>query len=79
MGIIADLSIKEKWGQVSEGSEGTEGSEGPLRAETVAMLPVTIRFMGSKVHRFGLVPFTVIPTDRFNKILRVLKVLRFLV
>ena len=29
------------------------------------------------VRRFGLVPFTVIPTDRFDKVLRVLKVLRF--
>ena len=44
MGIIADLSIKEKWGQGSEGSEGTEGSEGPLWSEIVAMLPMGIRF-----------------------------------
>ena len=38
MGIIADLSIKEKWGQVAKGSEG------PLWSETVAMVPVGIRF-----------------------------------
>ena len=35
------------------------------------------RFMGSKVHRFGLVPLTIIPTDRFEKVLKILKLLRF--
>ena len=35
-------------------------------------------FMSSKVHRFGLVPLTIIPTNRFDKVLRMLKVLRFL-
>ena len=37
---------------------------------------ITDRFMGSKVLRFGLVPFTLIPTDRLNKVLKLLKVLR---
>ena len=35
------------------------------------------RFMGSKVLRFGLLPLTITPTDRFDKVLRMLKVLRF--
>ena len=45
----------------------------PLSIVTVAMSPLEKRFIGSKVHGFGLVPFTVILTDRFDKVLRVLR------
>ena len=51
------------------GSKGSEGSEGrlPFTHETISIYP-----LAKKVHRFGLLPFTIILTDRLDKVLKIL-------